>query len=68
MILPLYLKLMKHHLENSDKFRVSHFKNKLGRVQERATKVIRGLQNMTFEESLEELRLLHLVKRGLRGI
>ena len=69
LILPLYISLVRAHLEHAVQFWSPHLRrdiDKMEKIQTRATKMIPEIRNHSYHHRIQDLDLISLVQRRLR--
>ena len=70
LILPLYKSIVRPHLEHAVKFWSSNLRrdiDKIEKIQRTATKMIPEIRNHSYYQRIQDLDLISLVQRRLRG-
>jgi hypothetical protein len=70
IMIPLYKALVRPHLEYAVQLWSPNLRkdiNKMEKIQRKATKMIPGLRNLSYEQRLQQLELISLEQRRLRG-
>ena len=70
LILPLYKFLVRPHLEHAVQFWSPHLRRnieKIEKIQRRATKMIPKTSNRSYHQRIQDLDLISLIQRRLRG-
>ena len=70
LILPLYNSLVRPHLEHAVQFWSPHLRRDIDNIENikrRATKMITEIRNHRYHQRIQELDLISLVQRRLRG-
>ena len=70
IILPLYKSLVSPHFEHAVQFWSPHLKrdiDKMEKIQRRATKMIPEIRNHSYHQRIQDLDLISLVQRRVRG-
>ena len=70
LILPLYKSLVRPHLEHAVQFWSPNLRrdiDKIEKIQRRATKMIPEIRNHSYYQLIQDLDLISLVQRRLRG-